>query len=189
MPYSFALPGGWSSRRHAKPSQSYDLGGCGYRQAQRNCRQCGEDSADGAFADPMAEAEQFTPDPPMPPSGFSLANRITRARSSSGWTSVCVWVSPVLADRPAVPGQQRAQCHDPMKAKPCGQQSRQCRQAAPGQPSPVVAERPATRDGDLMPQHQDLHLPWSVTPREKRQPAEQPDCQQIKRRRNTRAKD
>ncbi|MGW2221715.1 hypothetical protein ACWCSD_42595, partial [Nonomuraea sp. NPDC001684] len=82
----------------------------------------GQDPADRAFSNPMAEPEQFAPDTPVPPAGtlpgqpdHQITQRI-RDRRTPGR----VRVGPALADQAAVPGQQGARRHDPMKAKPHG---------------------------------------------------------------------
>jgi hypothetical protein len=74
---------------------------------------------------------------------------------------------------------QGARRHDPMEAKPCGQPPRQRgRQRSVG----PVWSWPGdltTQDGDLMTQHQDLHVLGGVASHEKRQPAGPLDHQQI----------
>jgi hypothetical protein len=113
-----------------------------------------EDPADGAFSDPMTEPKQFTPDPPVPPS----------------------WV---LSGHPDHQVTQLIRGHDPMEVKPCGKQSRQSGRQRPVGPVRLWPGDLTSQDGDLMTQHQDLHVLGGVAPREKRQPAEQPDHQQI----------
>jgi hypothetical protein len=76
-------------KSHAKIPDAPDVRNCRqvWRRPARRWPQAGrgKDPADGAFTDPMPEAEQFTPDATVPHrGGFSRANRITNSRSSCG---------------------------------------------------------------------------------------------------------
>jgi hypothetical protein len=126
----------------------------------------GEDAADGALPDLMAEVEQFALDPPVPPSWVLSGQpdhqltQLVRDRRTPGR----VRVRPALADQLSVPGQQGARRHDPMEAKPRGRRSRQCGQQRPVGPVWSRSGDLTTQDGDLMTQHQDLHVLGSVAP-------------------------
>jgi hypothetical protein len=129
----------------------------------------------------MAKAEQFTSDAPVPPSGILPSQpdhqipQLTRDR----WTPDRVRVRPAPGDQPAMPAQQGARRHDPMESKPLGQQPGKRGQQRPVGP---VHSRPGdltAQHGDLVSQDQDLHLLGCITSRKERQPAEQPDHQQI----------
>ncbi len=129
----------------------------------------------------MAGAKEFALDTPVsPPRVLSgqlygqLANLIADQRASR-----LVRIGPLLLDQPPVPGQQRARRHDPMQPKALGQQPRQRGDHSTVGPVWLRADELTAHDGNLVPQHQDLHVLRSVAPREERQPAEQPDHEQI----------
>jgi hypothetical protein len=75
-----------------------------------------------------------------------------------------------------VPGGQGAGCHGPVQQKVPGQQP-----GERGAVSPVRlrAGDLAAQDRDLVPQHQDLKILGGVAAGEQRQPAEQPDHEQV----------
>jgi len=80
---------------------------------------------------------------------------------------------------PPVPGEQGAGRHDPVQSKRAGQQPRQ--RGDHGATGPVWrwAGDLTAQDGGLVPEHQDLRILRGFAPREQRQPAGQPDHEQI----------
>jgi hypothetical protein len=76
----------------------------------------GEDTADGAGADPVAEADQFSLDASVPQPGVlpGQARDEVSDLVADRWASRPVWRRPVPADQTAVPGQQRGRGDDAM---------------------------------------------------------------------------
>jgi hypothetical protein len=69
-----------------------------------------QDLPDRAGRDLVAEADQFTADPAMPPAGVLLGHSQHQLTDlgADRWSSGCgVRVGPVPGDQPAVPAQQR----------------------------------------------------------------------------------
>ena len=69
--------------------------------------------------------------------------------------------------------------HDPVQPKAVGQQPRQRGDHGAVGPVRLRTGDLTAQDPDLMPQHQNLRVLRGVGPREQRQPAEQPDHEQI----------
>ena len=78
-----------------------------------------------------------------------------------------------------MPGEQGAGRHDPVQPKALGQQPRQGGDYGPVGPVWLRAGGLTAQDRDLVPQHQDLQVLRGIAPREQRQPAEQPEHEQI----------
>ncbi len=116
-----------------------------------------------------------------PQRGFCLASRrdqladLLRDRRASGG----VRVDPFLLDQASVPGEQGARRHDPLYPKAPGQQPRQGGYHRPVSPVRFRAGDLAAQDRDLMPEHQDFHVLGNIAAGKERQPAEQPDHEQI----------
>jgi hypothetical protein len=129
----------------------------------------------------VAEAEEFTLDAPVPHRGFCLASRWTSARISSGigGRPAGVRIGPFALDQAPVPGEQGARCHHPVQPKASGQQLHQRGDHGAVGPVRLRAGDLTAQDRNLVPQHQDLRLFRGVAAREERQPAEQPDYEQV----------
>jgi hypothetical protein len=78
-----------------------------------------------------------------------------------------------------VPGEQGAGCHDPVQPQVPGQQPGERGDHGAVSPVRLRAGNLAAQDRDLVPQHQDLNILGGVAAGEQRQPAEQPDHEQI----------
>jgi len=78
-----------------------------------------------------------------------------------------------------VPGEQGAGRHDPVQPQAFWQQSRQGGEHGAVGPVRLRAGDLTSQDSDLMPEHQDLDVLRGVAAGEQRQPAEQPDHEQI----------
>ena len=141
----------------------------------------GEDTADRSCADAMAQTQKLALDAPVPPAGVlsgqlldQFADLLRDRRASRGFR-----IGPFVLDQPPVPREQGAGRHDPVQPKAAGQQPRE--RGDHGAISPVRLRTGdlTAQDRDLMPQHQNLRVLRGVAPREQRQPAEQPDHEQI----------
>jgi hypothetical protein len=66
-----------------------------------------------------------------------------------------------------------------VQPKALGQQPRQSGDHGPVGPVRLRAGDLTAQDRNLVPQHKDLHVIRGAAPREQRQPAEQPDHEQI----------
>ena len=78
-----------------------------------------------------------------------------------------------------MPGEQSAGRHDPVQPQAFWQQSRQGGHHGAVGPVRLRAGDLTTEDSDLMTEHQDLDVLRGVAAGEQRQPAEQPDHEQI----------
>jgi hypothetical protein len=88
-------------------------------------------------------------------------------------------IDPLILDDAPVPGEQGAGCHDPVQPQAPGQQPSQCGDHRTVSPVRSRAGNLTAQDRDLVPEHQDLDVLGGVASREQRQPAEQPDHEQI----------
>ena len=141
----------------------------------------GQDPPDRSRADTVPKTEELTLDaavsparvlPGQPPD--QLADLLRDRRASGG-----VRVGPFLLDQATVPGEQGARHHDPLYPKVPGQQPRQGGYHRPVSPVWFRAGDLAAQDRDLVPEHQDFHVLGNIAAGEERQPAEQPDHEQI----------
>ena len=112
-----------------------------------------------------------------PQRGFCLASDAgsLRDRRAPGG----VRVGPFLLDQAPVPGEQGASRHDPLYPEVPGQQPRQGGYHGPVSPVRFRAGDLAAQDRDLVPEHQDFHVLGNIAAGEERQPAGQPDHEQI----------
>jgi hypothetical protein len=88
-------------------------------------------------------------------------------------------IGPLTGDQSPVPAQQRARRHQPMHTQRLRQhpsQPRQDRTISPRQPRPAHL---TAQDGDLMTQHEDLHILRRITTSQQQQPADNPAEGQI----------
>ena len=141
----------------------------------------GQDPPNRSRADAMPESEEFALDAPVPPAGVlpgelpdQFADLIRDRRAPGG-----VRVGPLVLDQTPVPGEQGPRCHDPVQPKVPGQQPCQSSDHGPVGPVRFRAGDLTAQDCDLVPQYQDLHVFGDAAAREQRQPAEQPDHEQI----------
>lgn len=118
----------------------------------------GEDPADGAGADPMAEPDQFALHAPVSPAGILAGEPEDKVAYlvADGWPSGPVGVGPVPADQAAVPGQQRGRGDDPMPPQLGRQGTNQRRQHGPVRPRQARPTNLTTQHGDFVAQHQQL---------------------------------
>jgi hypothetical protein len=117
-----------------------------------------------------------------PHRGFCLASRRTRSRISSGMGGrpvVFGW-GPFSLYQAPVPGEQGAGRHDPLYPEVPGEQSRQGGYHRPVSPVWFRAGDLTAQERDLMPEYQDFHVLGTIATGEERQPAEQPDHEQIR---------
>jgi hypothetical protein len=133
-------------------------------------RQGLEDPADRRGADPVAELEQFTLDPLVPPAGI-LPREALDQRGGLGTerrSAAAVWVGPIPGDQAAVPSQHGARCDQAMCPQVPGQQPNQ--RGEHGTISPVQSGLGvgAAQHGDLVTQDEQLDILGC------RGPAEQP---------------
>jgi hypothetical protein len=96
----------------------------------------GQDPPDSACAYAVPESDEFSLDAAVTPGGVLLWQACTRARISSviGGRSDRLGLGPVSGDQPAVPGQQRGRCDDPMGLQRAGSsRARADRMVRPGE--------------------------------------------------------
>jgi hypothetical protein len=86
------------------------------------CRGAGEDTADGAGADPVTEADKFALYPAMPPArvlpgqpDHQVTHLVADPRAA-----VPVRIGPVPTAQPPMPGQQGGRGDDPMLPQRAG---------------------------------------------------------------------
>ena len=131
--------------------------------------------ADGARADPVAEAAQLALDPDHAPAGVvpgqlddQLGQRAGQRRASRG-----PGLGPFLRDHAAVPAQQRSRADDPARPQRPGQdpgQRGEHRPIRPVHPRPWVA---AAQHRHLVTQDQDLGVLRRRRPSRQRKPQQQ----------------
>jgi hypothetical protein len=119
---------------------------------------CREDASDGAGADPVAQADQLTLDPAVPPGRilFGQAQHQVADLAADRRTAGPVRVGPVPLDQPAMPGQQRRRGDDPVCPQPARQDLGQRRQHRPVRPRQAGLADLAAQDRHLVTQHQQL---------------------------------
>jgi hypothetical protein len=78
-----------------------------------------------------------------------------------------------------VPGEQGARHHDPLYPEVPGQRPRQGGDHRPVSPVWFRAGDLAVQDSDLMPEHHDFRVLGTIAAGQERQPAGQPDHEQI----------
>ncbi|MFG1955725.1 transposase [Micromonospora sp. NPDC048830] len=88
------------------------LAGCGAEAVT------GQDSADGAEADAVAQSEHLALDSFVVPAGVVPGHSADELADlvADGWSAAAVGVGPAALDQPAVPGQQSRRGHDPVDA-------------------------------------------------------------------------
>jgi hypothetical protein len=134
-----------------------------------------------AGADPVAEANQFSLDPPMSPARVIPSqppNKITYFVADT-WAARKVRIRPVPADQATVPGQQRARRDDAMLPQLAGKPADQGGQHGPVRPGQTWPGNLATQHRDLMAQHHQLSDYRGLATRHLRQPAEYPNRSQV----------
>jgi hypothetical protein len=147
---------------------------------------CHQDTADGAGADPVAEANQFSVDPPMSPARVIPSqppNKITYLVADT-WAAGKVRIRPVPADQATVPGQQRARRDDAMLPQLAGKPADEGGQHGPVRPGQTWPGNLATQHRDLMAQHHQLSDHRGLATRHLRQPAEYPNRSQVQQANN-----
>src|SRR5258708_2920957 len=108
-------------KSHAKIPEAWEI---------KNCRQVGddrrgaesglrEDPADRALTDSMAKTEELALDPSVSPSRVLPRQPYDQVTDLVGdrWSSGLARIGPLPLDQPAMPGQQGAGRHDPMRAQ------------------------------------------------------------------------
>jgi len=118
----------------------------------------GEDAPDGAGTDPVAEADQLTLDPAVPPARILLrqAENQLPYLAADWWPSPPVRVGPMALNQPTVPAQQGRWRDDPMRPQPAWERPghrREHRAIGPGQPGRTDL---AAQHRNLVPQHHQL---------------------------------
>jgi hypothetical protein len=146
-------------------------GGASWRRADPRRA---EDPPDGSGADAVTEPDQLALDAAMAPRRI-LAGQPDHQFADllvDRWAARPVRIRPLPPDQPAVPGQQRARVHDPVRPQLGGQQPGQCSQRGPIRPGQPRPRHLATQHRYLVPQHQDLGVLRRIGPRQQCQPAE-----------------
>ena len=137
-----------------------------------------QDLPDRGGRDRVAEPDQLSLHPPVPPRGVlrrdadhELLDRGRRGRPPGTPTARVI---PLARDQPPVPREQRRRCHHEHLAPPApGDQSRQRRQPQPVGWAVTDSADLAAQHGVLVPQHQKLCVLGRLPPGQHRQAAQQ----------------
>jgi hypothetical protein len=141
----------------------------------------GEDAADRASPDPMAETDEFALDAAMPPARVLAGqpqHQIPDVAVDSGPAGP-VRIRPPPLDRPPVPGQQRGRRDDAMTPQRSRQGPDQRRQDRPLRPRQSGTTDLTTQHRDLVTQHHQLRDQRGVAPSRPRQAAQHPNCGRV----------
>jgi hypothetical protein len=122
----------------------------------------------------VAQAKQFTPDPLEAPAGVIGGHPLDQLceRDVDGRAAGTARVRPAARDQPPMPVQHRGRGDQPVRPQRPWQQPDQGGEHGAIGPIQPRLRVPATQDGVLVPQDQDLHILGRARRSEQHQPPE-----------------
>jgi hypothetical protein len=131
-----------------------------------------EDAADRRCADPIAETEQFTLEPLVPPARIGARHLLDQRDDGrvNRWASKPVGVCPVPGHEPAMPAHHRCRSNEPMRPQRAGEEPDQRGERRPVGPVQSWLWFGPAQDRVLVPKHENLDVLGGVAAGKQGQP-------------------